>query len=499
MTTPISLAASLFLAVASPAPAQQPIESHNPFEREMGRGLALDQEHLGTDVIGGSLSCQVFTPLAGRLERLDIVTKNRTDPSPGDIRLWEWHGSYETTVAGEPVWEDSLQFSGQDSPYVRHYFPRVDVEPGEQYMIECSRPSEGFYVAGSQTDEYADGFMIAGGRERPDWDMWFSTFGPGEDEALQPLALPEMPDVTPTLPRPPAEVTRDVYLDTVSTYVERTYEHWESERGRRASELMYYCGFLYRFADDARWSERVSLWLADAKTYLDENETFGGSPWYVDQMGLGILWLRGCEHWDDGVEALARDVMLAATRRLMETPERGAMNRTVWDVHGARLASDLFPNSPEAAEWRAYSDEAWRDWADFDDTEEDSSHYNAVFLHFMLAHLHVTDRQDIFKRPGMRALVDRWRETIPPAGMMVGWGDSVGMGADWGAWVAAFETASTATGDGTYKWAAHRLLDGHRRRYLDDDPLQQGYEDMRSVPLAYIGADDSITPVEPAP
>jgi hypothetical protein len=480
--------------------AQQEIFTCNPFEREMSAGLALDQEQLGDQLLSGHSVCQVFTPQSSRLQRLDIVTKNRTDPSPGRISLWSWQGSYDETVAAEPLWQADLQFHGPDAPYVRHYFPRVAVEPGRQYMIECSRPGEWFYMAGVKRDAYANGFALSDGKQRPDWDLWFRTFGPapnGQPIEVVPRPLPEVPERKPTPPRPPAEVTRDIYLGMVREYVSRSWQSWEREHGRRASELMFYTGFLFRRAGEPGWAERVPQWLADALVHLREHDAEDISPWYVDQMGWGIKWYRGNQHWTEEAEQCAREVMLMATRRLWRTPERGAMNRAMWDVLGTRLAVELYPDAPEAEEWRRFSDEAWHDWADFDDTDEDSSHYNAVFLHFMLSYVQLTARQDAFQRPGMRQFMDRCRDLIAPAGMMVGWGDSVGYGADWGAWVAAFEAAASATGDGTYKWAAHALLDGHRRNILEDDPLQKGYEDMRSIPLAYVAANDEIKPVQP--
>lgn len=173
------------------------------------------------------------------------------------------------------------------------------------------------------------------------------------------------------------------------------------------------------------------------------------------------------------------------------------MNRAMWDVAGSRLAAELYPDAPEAAEWRAFSDRVWRHWADFHDTEEDSSHYNAVFLRFMIGHVTLTDQLGIFAEPGMRQFMDRLRDVITPAGMMVGWGDSPGYGTDWGAFAAAFEAAAAVTGDGTYRRAAHTLVDGHRRNILGDDPLLLAYEDLRSLPFAYILADESVEPIEP--
>lgn len=485
------------LLALSPARAQQEVFAQSPWDREMAAGLAVDQEMTRTELLSGTSVCQVFTPTAARLERLDLVTKNRTDPTPGTLRLWRWQGSYAETLAGTPVWEDDLLFSGQDAPYLRTYFPRVDLEPGAQYLIECARPSEGFYVAGVQEDAYPDGFAITNGTQRPGWDMFFRSFGPGETAALEPRPLPPLSDLSPTPPGPPQPVTRQTYLDAVDRYVQNSRAGWEADPGRRASELLYYTGFLYRHAGQEQWADRVPAVLDAALAYLRAHEDYGGSPWYVIQAGWGILWYRGCPQWTAQVEATAREVMLTAARRLLATPEEGAMNRAMWDVAGARLVAELYPDAAEAADWRAFADRVWHHWADFDDTYEDSSHYNAVFLRFLLGHLMLTDQLDIFARPGMRAFMDRYRDLITPTGMMVGWGDSPGYGTDWGAFVAAFEAAAGVTGDGTYRWAAHQLLDGHRRNLLGEDPLQLHYEDMRSLPLAYLLADDTIAPVIP--
>ncbi len=487
----------LVATLATVATAAQEVFSQTPWDREMAVGLEPDQEMTRTDLLSGNTICQVFTPSAARLERLDIVTKNRTDRTPGAIRLWRWAGSYAETLAGEALWEDDLLFSGQDSPYLRNYFPRVDIEPGTQYMIECSRPSEAFYMAGVKEDAYEVGFAITNEKNRPDWDMYFRTFGPGETQSPTHRELPEPGDLTPTPPAPPSKVTRDTYMNAIDRYVQASLANWEAQPGRRAAERLYFTGFLYRHGAQGQWADGLAERMDQAIAYLTENEDYGGSPWYVIQTGWGIKWFQGCDEWTHEVAATAREVMLTATRRLLATPERGAMNRAMWDVAGARLASELYPDAPEAAEWRQYSDEVWHHWADFDDTYEDSSHYNAVFLRFMLGHLQLTDQMDIFKRPGMRGFMDRYRDLISPTGMMVGWGDSPGYGTDWGAFVAAFEAAATATGDGTYKWAAHKLLDGHRRNIIGEDPLLLCYEDLRSLPMAWLEADDSIQPVAP--
>jgi len=499
MKTWIGYAACFVFAAVAPAIySAQEIFSDNPWEREMGAGLAVDQEQTKEGLLSGPMIGQVFTPALSRLERLDIITKNRTDLTPGRIRLWRWQGSYEKTIQGRPMWEDALDFSGQDAPVLRHYFPGVAVEPGQKYLIDCVRPSESFYMGGVQEDVYPGGIAVTNGRPRPGWDMWFRTFGSAA--VARPLTarpLPKPSPIQPRPPRPPATVTKQLYLDVIRKFVWRSMPDWTRQAGRRANNLMFYTGFLFKFDGQKQWAKRVSEWLRSADQYLKDNKDYGESPWFVSHFGFGVKWFRGNELWTEKDEELARRVMLTATRRLARSLERGAMNRAMWDVLCTRLAAELYPDAPEAKGWRTFSDRVWHDWADYDDINEDSAHYNTVFFHFMLAYLYLTDGRDIFKRPGMRHFVDRYRDVLTPSGMMVGWGDSLGVGGDWGGWVAMFETAAAATGDGTYRWAAHRVLEAHRRYILEDEPLQQAYEDMQNLVWAYIGADDSVKPVRP--
>ncbi len=493
-----SVIALMTLIIAIPAAhAAQEVYWQTPFHREMAAGLTIDQEMTRTELLSGTSVCQQFTPQADRLERLDVVTKNRTDRTPGTIRLLRWQGDYASTIASEAVWEDDLLFAGQDAPYLRTYVPRADLQPGTQYLLELSRPREAFYVAGVKEDAYPRGHAFTRGKPRPDWDMYFRTWGPGDVAATQPRELPPASDLQPTPPRDPAPVTRQTCLDTIERLVESRLPGWEKQRGYRCAELLYYTGFLSRYADYVSDADTLQQWLDAGLAYLRENEGYGGSPWYVIQTGWGILWYRECDAWTPEAGATARELMLTATRRLMQTPEEGAMNRAMWDVAASRLASELYPDAPEAEQWRAFSDRVWRQFADHWDTCEDSSHYNAVFLRFMLGHVMLTDQLEIFAEPGMRQFMDRIRDVITPTGMMVGWGDSPGYGTDWGAFAAAFEAAAAVTGDGTYRWAAQRLVEGHQRNLLVENPLLHAYEDHRSLPLAYILADESIEPVAP--
>ncbi len=80
----------------------------------MAVGLVVDQEQVKEGLLGGTAVGQVFTPTQPRLERVDVILKNRTDHTPGRIRLLKWAGNYAETIKQPAVWEDDADFSGAD-------------------------------------------------------------------------------------------------------------------------------------------------------------------------------------------------------------------------------------------------------------------------------------------------------------------------------------------------------------------------------------------------
>ena len=484
------------------------IYTDNPWDREMAVGLAVDQQQTKEGLLSAGAIGQVFTPAVATLERVDVILKNRQNNAAGRIRLLAWAGNYVDTVKQAPLWEDDADFSGADMPVLRHYYPRVQVTPGQPYLLEITRPADGFYVGGVAEDVYPGGFAVAGGGERRGWDLWLRTFGPhpptplsltGEggkastgETPVPPRPLPPLTTAQPQAPRAEIPLTKDTYLATIRTFAERSAQRW-NEQDRTVGEALFYTGFLHKFAQDDRALGQVSAWLRNGAEFI-KGEGAGNNPWFASELGLGILWLRGNPQWTAQDEARARQIMLTAAGRMWPGREYGAMNRAMWSAVVFRTAAELYPDEPAAAEWRAYADQVWHQFADFADTEEDSAHYNDVFIFYMLAYVHVAQQEQFFQNPGMMKWVARYRDVLSPNGMMVGWGDSMGIGGDWGGWAALFETAAAVTGDGTFKEAARRTVQAHTRYLLNPEPLLCVYEDMPSLVFAYIGANDTVKP-----
>ncbi|HEY3416806.1 MAG TPA: hypothetical protein VGM23_07980 [Armatimonadota bacterium] len=149
---------------------------------EQTEELAARQDQMDTGTWGSSQSGwptgQTFIPKATPLVRLDVKVKNRTDTSPGTLRIFKWNTDYTTTVSQTPLYQDTVDLSGPDMPQLRSFYPFLDVEVGAKYYLDFNRPSNPFYIMGSNntTDYYPDGKLRVNNAERATWDLWFKTY-----------------------------------------------------------------------------------------------------------------------------------------------------------------------------------------------------------------------------------------------------------------------------------------------------------------------------------
>ncbi len=503
MTRRLRQLAVVVALVVSPYRAwgQQPeFRSRDVWERYLGRGLEVDQEQTATGLLAGTTVGQTFTPRSERIERLDLITKNRTDPTPGRVRIWRWLGDLTKTEAQQPLWQDDLDLSGEDAPVLRHYFPRLTVTPGATYYLECSRPSVMFYMAGVEEDRYPGGIAFTNGQPRPGWDLWFRTLTRTKESvsAASSRPLPAITQIAAQSPRPPAPFTRKVYLDAIRAVQTAQLAAWSKEPGKHIDLLLFFNGFLAKATGEKGWTDNAGSYLRDAERYwLEEHPKEEFSFEFIVNVAHGVKWLQERQALSAADLATARRLLLEIGRRMWPYRERGAMNRAAFKGFSYAILSDLYPDAPEAAQWRAFSEEVWQDWRGPCDTDEDSSHYNSVWLGAMVPWIRWRGMDPIYREPCMRRLVDRFRDVLTPQGAMPGWGDSYMLGADWGAFAALFESAATATRDGSYKWAAQRIVENHRRYVLAKDPLGCAYEDHRRLVWAYLAADDTVRPTPP--
>ena len=89
------------------------------------------------------------------------------------------------------------------------------------------------------------------------------------------------------------------------------------------------------------------------------------------------------------------------------TFERGAMNRSVGSAVGREFLARRLPDDPQTPQRRRYAQAVWNDWWPQRDTDENSSGYNALWLHEIDVWLEITGQQGLYQDPGLKGLAQR--------------------------------------------------------------------------------------------
>jgi hypothetical protein len=213
---------------------------------------------------------------------------------------------------------------------------------------------------------------------------------------------------------------------------------------------------------------------------------------------------REKDDWTAEDEAWFKDffLWLCRTVHVWGTKEhtwRGPMHRSTGEGIMKRLAITLYPDIPEAAAWRRYTDLQWNDWWAFRDNPINDTGYFHGQIFPLVIGSHLLGRKEVFADPEMRKFWDRLIDLTSPDGAVVPFGPSSGWNSGAAMRLMALEAAAAYTGDGRYRFVAHRLFDYlrsqqdvYRTHHMLDHFSQLG------VAVAYFLANDGIQPVEPS-
>jgi len=184
-----------------------------------------------------------------------------------------------------------------------------------------------------------------------------------------------------------------------------------------------------------------------------------------------------------------------------QTYWRGPMHRAQGEGVVRGLAARWYPDAPEADEWRSYSDLVYEDWWRFRDFAANDTNYLFATLQPLFLRATLLNDDEFFADPKMAPVWDRLMEevspdgSVPPYGANLGWNDTAGMR------IAMLEMLASRTGDGRYRYVAHRLMNYlvyQRLRYREHHMLL-GPQTTEPLALAFLFTDDSIAPVAPDP
>jgi len=177
---------------------------------------------------------------------------------------------------------------------------------------------------------------------------------------------------------------------------------------------------------------------------------------------------------------------------------RGPMHRSTGEAMMKRLAVAMYPDVPEAAVWKRYVELQWGDvWPYRDNPINDTGYFNGQAFPMALG-AHLLGMKEVFADARMRKFWDRLIHMTGPDGSIIPFGPQSGWNAGDGERLMFLELAATHTGDGRYRFAAHRIFNYMRSQadVLRGNHMLDHFSQL-GVAVAYLVADDSIKPVEP--
>ncbi|MGA1014556.1 MAG: hypothetical protein ACO3VS_05385 [Limisphaerales bacterium] len=168
---------------------------------------------------------------------------------------------------------------------------------------------------------------------------------------------------------------------------------------------------------------------------------------------------------------------------------RGSCHRSSPEGLAKGMAAKWYPDLPEAPRWRTYAAHVWNDfWLHKETPQNDTGYYFGTFIHWAYAGDQYHGDFRLITDPGMQRLWERMLLELSPDGAINPYGPSGGWNSTADVRLYLMELVAAKTGDGRYRFAAHRLAN-----YMDF--INQ--RSIRYAALAWLVADDSIKPVEP--
>lgn len=307
-------------------------------------------------------------------------------------------------------------------------------------------------------------------------------------------------------PWPREEVTRDSYLRIVdATRPEETAGN--PERGMDGPRAFMPVLVKFVQSGDPMWGEACVSMLrafhAEMKRQVAERNWFwqfehpaGLIPIYRDHLVAGGV-LRPD---DPGF----REMWLFYCRNLhvWDSPPvewRGGCHRSMPEAYAKGLAAKWYPDIPEAAAWARYSELVFGDfWRTKEAPQNDTGYMMGPLIILICGGDQWTGDDRVYTEPGMARLWERLMNEVTPDGAVNPYGPNGGWNSTADYRIAMLERLSTKTGDGRYKWVAHKLLNHwiyQQTRAGGGYRFDYGSEWLFS--LAWLFSDESVVPRKP--
>ncbi len=309
-------------------------------------------------------------------------------------------------------------------------------------------------------------------------------------------------------PIPVTPVTRDTYMAWLEDSGLLEYVN-EPKRGLVGpAELL---PVLAKFAQtgERKWGEACITMLKDFHRAV--KETTAAKGWtgeFVEQPAVLPLYRRLLAEGGllrEPQDTWFREMVLDFTRTLhvwdsVDTYWRGPCHRAQQEgvIRGA--VANWYPDIPEAPAWRRYSEQVFADfWEHKDLTENDTGYSMGPTFANLLAGRDARGSDEFITDPGMRLLWERHLAEVTPDGSIGPYGPNGGWNSTAGYRLWMFELIAARTGDGRFRFAAHRLMN-----YLlyQKEPLRRHRgsfvrETTEHIALAWLVTDEKVKPAAP--
>lgn len=181
---------------------------------------------------------------------------------------------------------------------------------------------------------------------------------------------------------------------------------------------------------------------------------------------------------------------------------RGGCHRSMPEGLAKGLAAKWYPDIPEAGHWAEYSSLVFGDfWRERDVPQNDTGYsMGPLIILACVGDQWLSGDDAVYRDSGMARVWDRLLGEISPDGAINPYGPNGGWNSTADYRIAMLERLASKTGDGRYRYGAHRLF--NYLRYQTGVSGEGSYRLLGGSPwliaLAWLFADDSIAPVEPS-
>jgi hypothetical protein len=180
---------------------------------------------------------------------------------------------------------------------------------------------------------------------------------------------------------------------------------------------------------------------------------------------------------------------------------RGGCHRSMPEGLAKGLAAKWYPDIPESADWKRYSDLVFRDfWRSKDVPQNDTGYMMGPLIILTCGGDQWTGDDRVYTGPEMQWLWDRLIVEVTPDGAVNPYGPNGGWNSTADYRLAMLERLAAKTGDGRYAWVAKKLF-----QYLAyQDPSGDAalpkldHGNAWLICLAWLFADERVEPAQPS-